>query len=292
MIMYEAHSHIALDGNDYKSMKALHKNAPDISFIRNTFQSYKNNNINFIRDGGDAWGVSIAAKSIAPEYSIDFRSPIFAIHKNGFYGSILGKSYSNINEYALLVNEVKTLGGDFIKIMASGIMDFNEYSRISPCGISRNELKELVHIAKDHGLCVMAHVNGSNEIDNSIEAGVDSIEHGYYMTKDNLSGIKEAGIVWVPTLTPVSNLLNNPDFNHPIISKILDLHKTNILEAFELKINIAMGSDAGSYPVPHAKGSMTEYYLLQNLVNDRDRLNNTLTKSFKILSSKFKHDSC
>lgn len=290
MKLYEAHTHIALDGKDYKSMKALHSAGPNEELIRKNLQTYKDNNISFIRDGGDAWNVSYITKKIANEYMVDYRTPIYAIHKYGFYGSILGKSFSDLKEYALLVNEVKSRGGDFIKIMASGIMDFNQYQVISPCGISGAELKEMIHIAKDNGLNVMAHVNGSKEIDSAIEAGVASIEHGYYMSKDNLDGIKEAGIIWVPTLTPLSNLLDKSGFNHFIINDILKLQKDNITYAFSTGINIALGSDSGSYPVSHNNGTLTEYEQLLSIVKNEELLNIVLSKSQELLSARFKCD--
>ena len=40
----------------------------------------------------------LAAK-LAPEYGIDYRTPIFAIHKNGHYGSIVGRGFADIKEF-------------------------------------------------------------------------------------------------------------------------------------------------------------------------------------------------
>ena len=39
------------------------------------------------------------------EYGIDYRTPVFAIHKEGHYGSIVGKGFTNMKEYHELVLE-------------------------------------------------------------------------------------------------------------------------------------------------------------------------------------------
>ena len=283
----ECHAHIALDGLDYKKMKALHNETPCIDIIHKNLKAYKNANISFIRDGGDKWGVSKLAKSIAKEDDIDFRSPIYAIYKEGYYGSILGEAFSDMKDYKRLVKRVHDNNGDFIKIMASGIMDFNEYGKITPSGLSKKELKDMVKIAHDMGLSVMAHTNGATEISNAIEARVDSIEHGFFMENESVFALKEEKIVWIPTYTPVANLLSEDKFNHEIINRILELHKANIIHAIAQNVNLGLGSDAGSFPVPHAKGTISEYAYLSSICQNSEKLNQILKKTETLVKIKF-----
>lgn len=56
-----------------------------------SFCSYQTQGIHFVRDGGDALGVSRRAKELAPEYGIDYRTPIFAIHKMVIMGKLSEK---------------------------------------------------------------------------------------------------------------------------------------------------------------------------------------------------------
>ena len=81
----------------------------------------------FVRDGGDGLGVSQTAAILAPEYGITYRTPMFAIHKNGRYRvfRIVGKGFDDLKEYHQLVKEVRALRGNFVKVMFSGIMDFS-----------------------------------------------------------------------------------------------------------------------------------------------------------------------
>ena len=89
----ECHAHIIMDGKNYKAAVALHKSGVKEEVIRAHFRIWKEMGITFVRDGGDALGVSRRAKALAPEYGIDYRTPIFAIHKRGHYGGIVGHAF-------------------------------------------------------------------------------------------------------------------------------------------------------------------------------------------------------
>ena len=68
-----------------------------------------------MRDGGDPYGVAMLASRLAPKYGIDYRTPVFAIHKNGHYGSIVGRGFDDLKEFHQRVLEAKESGADFIK---------------------------------------------------------------------------------------------------------------------------------------------------------------------------------
>ena len=121
----ECHAHIIMDGVNYRQAIDMHKNGPDDQIIREHLKAYQDRDITFVRDGGDALGVSARAKELAPEYGIDYRTPVFAIHKEGHYGSIVGKSFATMREFHGRVLEAINAGADFIKIMTTGIMDFS-----------------------------------------------------------------------------------------------------------------------------------------------------------------------
>ena len=84
--------------------------------IRKHLKAYEELGIVFVRDGGDALGVSERARRLAPEYGIDYRTPVFAIHKNGHYGSIVGKGFDTMKEYHVLLKEAKNKGQILLKL--------------------------------------------------------------------------------------------------------------------------------------------------------------------------------
>ena len=64
-----------------------------------------------------------------------------------------------------MVKEVKTQGGDFIKIMTTGIMDFDTDGGITGEALRAQEVKEMVHIAHEEGFAVMCHTNGTKAVE-------------------------------------------------------------------------------------------------------------------------------
>ena len=132
MIMFgECHAHLLMDGVNYKKAVELHKDSVNDADIRAKFSEYAKREIFYVRDGGDSYGVSQRAADLAGEYGITYRTPVFAIHKKGHYGGIVGRAFSDWKEYEALVKEVRERGGNFIKVMFSGIMDFSNCGAVT-----------------------------------------------------------------------------------------------------------------------------------------------------------------
>ncbi len=254
----ECHAHIIMDGVNYRRAVDMHKNGPDDKIIREHLKAYQDRGITFVRDGGDALGVSLRAKEIAPEYGIDYRTPVFAIHKEGHYGSIVGKSFATMREFHDRVLEAKKAGADFIKIMTTGIMDFNAHGAVTGTPLDAAEVKEMVHIAHEEGMNVMSHTNGDYGVQAAVEAGVDSLEHGNYMNEDSLAMLAQSHTVWVPTLVTVRNLMGDGRYEDEVLWPIIESAEENVRKAFQLGIKVAPGSDAGAYRVLHGQGIQDE----------------------------------
>lgn len=266
----ECHAHIIMDGVNYRRAIDMHKNGPDDKVIRKHLKAYQDKGIAFVRDGGDALGVSARAREVAGEYGIDYRTPVFAIHKEGHYGSIVGKSFSTMQEFHQLVLEAKAQGADFIKIMTTGLLDFNAHGAITGTPLDAEEVKEMVHIAHEEGMNVMSHTNGDYGVQAAIEAGVDSLEHGNYMSEESLNMLAESNVVWVPTLVTVRNLLGDGRYEDATLTPIMEAAEENIRKAFQLGIKTAPGSDAGAYRVLHGKGLLDEVESFVQILGDRD----------------------
>ena len=254
----ECHAHIIMDGVNYRRAVDMHKNGPDDQIIKAHLKAYQDKGITFVRDGGDALGVSLRAKEIAPEYGIDYRTPVFAIHKEGHYGSIVGKSFATMREFHDRVLEAKKAGADFIKIMTTGIMDFNAHGAVTGTPLDAAEVKEMVHIAHEEGMNVMSHTNGDYGVQAAVEAGGDSLEHGNYMNEDSLAMLAQSHTVWVPTLVTVRNLMGDGRYEDGVLWPIIESAKENVRKAFQLGIKVAPGSDAGAYRVLHGQGIQDE----------------------------------
>lgn len=284
----ENHAHIFMNAVNYREAVKCHEQGVDEQIIRAHFQAYQEKGITFVRDGGDDLHVSEKAREIAREYGITYYTPLFAIHKNGHYGKIVGRGFDNMKEYAHLVQTVKSMGGDFIKIMTTGIMDFATDGSVTETALPGWEVKEMVHIAHEEGLAVMSHTNGAEAVADAVQAGADSIEHGNYMDEDTLKLMAESQAVWVPTITVVKNILGCGRFSDEVLNKIWEAGSRKIRRGYELGVNMALGSDAGAYLVPHGQGLLDEWSCFQEILGDKTDLETRLLEGEAIIRKKFK----
>ena len=287
----ECHAHMVLDGVNFQIALARHAQAPEDEFIRRTLEAYREAGITYIRDGGDTSMTSVRARELAPEYGIEYRTPIFAIHKDGFYGKIVGRSFDSIREYRQLIDEVKRSGGDFVKVMLGGILDFGVYPQINGGGLGADWIREMVHIAHGEGFSVMAHVNGDGAICAALEAGIDSLEHGFLQTEESLRLLKETGAVWIPTLSPVMNQLGGGRFPDEVLEAYGEGQMNSIRRAVELGVKLAPGSDAGAYLVPHASGFLDELgWMFQSVGEEKGKMKSVLDAGAREIADRFRCD--
>jgi len=251
----DCHMHMVLDGVDWKEAIHRHSRLPNEAYIREKLSIYRDLGYTYLRDGGDRWGVGAKARDLAPEYAITYRTPLAPLCYAGHYGSFIGSVYENLKEYARLVQESRKNGADFIKIMISGLMDFDHFGVLTEESLPADMIGQLIHIAHEEGMAVMAHANGASALSAAI-AGVDSVEHGAYLTGETLHAMKENGTVWVPTLSTIGNLRGTGRFSETDVEKILESALLNVESYHKMGGILASGTDAGAWAVPH--GSTTE----------------------------------
>jgi len=265
----DCHMHMLLDGVYWKEAIRQHENKPDMELIRLRLSGYQQEGFTYLRDGGDRWGVGAAARSIAQEYGICYRTPLAPLCHAGHYGGFIGEKFRDLKEYACLVKEKRAEGADFVKIMISGLMDFDRYGVLSEEGLDEAEIRELIRIAHEEGFSVMAHANGSRTAEAAVEAGVDSVEHGAYLDERALMAMVKKGTVWCPTISTVANLKGKGRFSDESVEKITRSTAENLRKFAFLGGLIAPGSDAGAWAVPHVQGSLDEYSHLTQILGDQ-----------------------
>jgi imidazolonepropionase-like amidohydrolase len=268
----ECHAHIFMDGIDYRAAAAAHRNHPDERLIREHLAAYSRRGITFIREGGDRYGASEIAARAAADYGITYISPVFAIHKNGCYGGIVGLGFDTMKEYHELVLAAIQKGADFIKIMTTGIMDFQTDHTVTGTPLSADEVREMVHIAHEEGCRVMSHTNTAQAVIDACRAGVDSIEHGNFQNEESLSAMAEEDTVFVPTVVTVRNLIGSGLFDDQVMNSIWEGQQQMVSRARALGVSMALGSDAGAKGVLHGQGIEDEYQAFKDIFPEDDSL--------------------
>lgn len=107
---------------------------------------------------------------------------------------------SGVDGVRAAVRHQASQGGDWIKIYA----DFE----IGPSGETRpafslEELKAAVEVAHDLGRKIAAHATSDEGMRRAVEAGVDSVEHGFGGSPETFRLMAKKGTAYIPTLTQV-----------------------------------------------------------------------------------------
>ncbi len=279
----DCHIHMVLDGDNWRDAIARHQPNCADGYIRAVLGCYAEAGFTYLRDGGDRWGVGARAREIAQEFGITYRTPLAPLYKRGNYGAFIGTGYENLREYALLVRNAREKGADFVKIMISGLMDFDRAGVLTEAGLCAEEIAELIHIAHEEGFPVMAHANGARTVEAAARAGVDSVEHGAYLDADALCAMRENGTVWVPTLSTIANLRGKGRFDELALAQILDSAAENVANFAEMGGLIAAGTDAGAWAVMHA--AQSEYALLADVL--KENASNCIERGNRAIMERF-----
>jgi imidazolonepropionase-like amidohydrolase len=161
-------------------------------------------------------------------------------------------------------------GADRIKLLVSGIINFKEGRVTAAPQMPVEEVRALVEAAKSHGKQTFAHASGTDGVENSIEGGVTTVEHGFFVTEEQLKKMRDRRIAWVPTFAPVQLQIDRAadlgwdDVVVGHLKRIIDGHRQMLRKAHEMGVIVVAGSDAGSCGVPHGVGFIDELVHMQS----------------------------
>jgi len=171
----------------------------------------------------------------------------WALCKRGGYGSLFGVSVDSREQIAEEILKLKKAGAGILKVIASGMVSLKRPGEITVGGFSREELRFIVETARTKGLAVMAHANGEAAIMNAAEAGVRSVEHGFFMTGKALASLQANGVFWVPTAGALQRAAEQTDVGYEVkgfVERTIDEHLVQVRNAYETGVSLAVGTDA------------------------------------------------
>ncbi|WP_427870500.1 amidohydrolase family protein [Leucobacter luti] len=149
-------------------------------------------------------------------------------------------------------------GARWVKLVATAGVASPAGTGLDPV-FSAAELREAVAVAAERGAGVMVHAWGGRAIDDAIEAGALSIEHGIFLTPDQARRGAERGVTLVPTLRiyrEVRDMIDEgelPEAFRPRVEEAIAAHPGAVRIARDAGMPIALGTDSGT-PAQHASG--------------------------------------
>jgi len=152
-------------------------------------------------------------------------------------------------------------GADCIKLCATGGV-LSEGDLPTSRGLTVEEMRAAIEEAHNLGKKTLAHAQGSTGIRNAILAGIDSIEHGCYLTEEIIDMMLARGIFLVPTLSAVHHIVQQgrdggiPAYAVEKARRMQEAHWRSFQMALRAGVKIAMGTDAATPFNYHGKNAL------------------------------------
>lgn len=221
----------------------------------------------FIRDVGGLDNIDVELRDeakkgtlLAPEMQVSGK----CICMTGGHGWVIGREADGVDDCRKAAREQLRSGADWIKVMATGGVMTKGVEPGSP-QLNEDELRAAIEEGHKVGVKSCTHAQGMTGIKNALRAGVDSIEHGFFMDDWCFDWMKEHNVFYVPTLAAMYWIKVNgvkSGIAEYVIKKVdntFDAHKETFLKAYKAGVKIALGTDAGT---PFNGHAMTAYEMI------------------------------
>ncbi len=147
------------------------------------------------------------------------------------------------------VREQISHGADWIKVYSDRTYRMRDDGVLDDIPtFTLDELKAIVDEAHRERHKVASHAMALNGVHNSVEAGVDSIEHGNYIAEEDLKTMAARGIFYVPTIFVGEYVAQGRAAEGaPVWVKMIQIHEDTFRRAMKAGVKIAFGTDAGGF---------------------------------------------
>lgn len=253
--LIDAHVHLCVDGSPDPITSLLKDSIPQLTLktanhARQTLEA----GVTTVRDMGGKDYIDIAVRDGIESGILQGPRMLCSgklVCMTGGHGWQFGREANGVDEVRAAVREQLKAGADLIKLMATGgIM-----TRGVEPGSTQFTLEELiagVEEAKKAGRKTATHAQGTEGIKNGLWAGINSIEHGFFLDDEAIELLLEMKAFVVPTLCAPYHILKAgirkgvPAYAVEKSEKVMKSHCESVKKAHKAGVPIAMGTDAGT----------------------------------------------
>ncbi len=267
--LVDAHVHLFLDGAPTDGpTRSAHLKRPLAELTEAARQSARQSlacGLTLVRDAGDRHGINHAIRdeAAAAHDMARVRSGGLGVKRPKRYGAFMAM---DVDDAASIRASVAQLAADNdeIKLILTGIIDFDAGAVTDEPQFDLDAARLVVDTARAHGRKTFAHCSGEKGLQIAAAAGVGSIEHGFFMSREILSVMRDRQIAWTPTFCPVHFQWAQPqvvgwsDNTVGNLRAILDRHAEMLRLADQMGVPLLMGTDAGSMGVEHGRAMYEE----------------------------------
>jgi len=172
-------------------------------------------------------------------------------------------------------------GADLIKVYSTYDFSFTPDGKmVNPPTLTREEVEAIVDEAHKKGRKVSCHAFGGEGLDNCINSGVESIEHGVDLTDAEIKAMITKNIYLVPTLYHYQ-LDKERDQKKYAGHSVAEVSEPSFRRAVKAGMKIAFGSGVG--PFPHGSQTKEFEYMVQFGMTPAQALHAATTEAAKLM---------
>ncbi len=272
--LIDGHAHLCMSGTVNRTSRENQLTA-GYEELRSVISEHLNHHLSHgvvaVRDGGDRLGSVLRYRQEQSQYEalpVTVKSPGAAWYREGRYGSLIGSAVTSSTPLSKQIAKSRP-DGDHIKVVNSGINSLKVYDSQTSPQFTGQELVDLVEYGGKRGLKVMVHANGVQPVQVAVDTGCHSVEHGFFMGRDNLEKMASKQIFWVPTLYTMKGCLDSielgmKDADPDVVARTLDHQLQQLVYAKKCGVTVVVGTDAGSIGVQHGESVVDELKLFMS----------------------------
>ena len=155
------------------------------------------------------------------------------------------------------------MGADFIKIMATLSEYVRKFGGTCSQELTFETMKAICEVAHWANRKVGAHCHGGPGVTDAILAGLDSLEHGRFISDEQFEMMAERGVYLVPTLSPEGRAMEygreatgmTKDEDWEWFLRANDAMYDTVARAHKIGVKVAAGSDAAMPFVRHGENA-------------------------------------
>lgn len=258
-----------------------------------------NSGVTYVRDAGAPNYIDTViheASSKGEILSPEMQTAGKCICMTGGHGWQNGRQADGPDDCRKAAREQLRAGANWIKVMATGGVMTKGVEPGSP-QLTEEELRAAIEEAHKAGAKTFTHAQGMEGIKNALRAGVDSIEHGFFMDDWCFDYMKEHDVFFVPTLAaPYWIKVNGtaagiPDYMVRKVENTIDAHQDTFRRAHKAGVKIALGTDAGTPFNTFDKTAYEAVMMVENGMTPMEAIQCGTINAAELLSVKDTHGS-
>ncbi len=213
--------------------------------------------ITTVRDLGSNWDVAIHVARAIDRGAIEGPTVIASgrtVIMTGGHDPFWGVPCDGADAVVRGVRGQVANGAEVIKTAATGgVYGQSEGEEVGASELTYDELDALTNEAHRRGRKVAVHALGTEGIRNAVAAGVDTVEHGVFLTDEIVEWMARQGTVLCPTVAVYRQMAAGqaPDYAVAKAAEVVTAHRTSVAMALDAGINVIAGTDAGAPGMPH-----------------------------------------